>query len=350
LLFVRHDQLFAQRFDASSGTLSGSAVSLEDCSSYSLGGNSVLAFQATSPQTRLEWYDVDGKPLGAIGPVAEYVDPKISPDGKQILTVIAPRDYRRGSTVVGADLWSLPVTGGVSTRLTFGPGWKGWSVWSPDGRYIAHSAEFEGKVTIVRKAGDGSGKEETLLTLGPNFSVASEENWSPDGRYISYYTFNNKDGRGETWVLPLFGDRKPFQPAAVTADQYDGQFSPDGHWLAYFSYESGRPEVYVVPFPGPGGKYQISRTGGWANRWSGQNQLFFLTTGNQLMEADLSLTPQSLQVKALRPLFQMNLLDESVPLFDVTADGRRVLAVTPARAESNSIGLLLNWPSLAATK
>jgi hypothetical protein len=68
------------------------------------------------------------------------------------------------------------------------------------------------------------------------------------------------------------------------------------------------------------------------------------------MEADLSLTPQSLQVKALRPLFQMNLLDESVPLFDVTADGRRVLAVTPARAESNSIGLLLNWPSLAATK
>jgi Tol biopolymer transport system component len=206
-------------------------------------------------------------------------------------------------------------------------------------------------VTIVRKAGDGSGKEETLLTLGPNFSVASVENWSPDGRYISYYTFNNnKDARGETWVLPLFGDRKPFQPAAATADQYDGQFSPDGHWLAYFSYESGRPEVYVVPFPGPGGKYQISRTGGWANRWSGKNQLFFLTTGNQLMEADLSLTPQSLQVKALRPLFQMNLLDESVPLFDVTADGRRVLAVTPARAESNSIGLLLNWPSLAATK
>jgi eukaryotic-like serine/threonine-protein kinase len=350
LLFVRRGELFAQRFDASSGTLSGSAVSLEDCSSYSLGGDSVLAFQATSLQTRLEWYDVEGKPLGAIGPVAEYEDPKISPDGKQILSVIAPQDYRRGSAAVGADLWSLPVTGGVSTRLTFGPGWKAWSVWSPDGRYIAHSAESEGKVTIARKPADGSGTEETLLTLDPDFSVASVEDWSPDGRYISYYAFSTKDGRGETWVLPMLGERKPFQPAAATADQYDGQFSPDGHWMAYFSYESGRPEVYVVPFPGPGGKYQISHTGGWNIRWAGKSQLFFLTTGNQLMEADLSLTPQSLQIKAMRPLFQMNLLDESVPLFDVTADGRRVLAVTPARAESNSIGLMLNWPSLAAKK
>jgi serine/threonine protein kinase len=249
-----------------------------------------------------------------------------------------------------ADLWSLPADGGVSSRLTYGKGWKAWSVWSPDGKYIAHSAESDGKATLVRRPADGSGSEETLVTLEPEFPYASVVDWSPDGRYLSYYAFSTKKGRGENWIVPLFADRKPFQVAPVGASQYEGNFSPDGHWLAYFSYESGRPEVYVVPFPGPGGKYQISRAGGWNLRWGSKNQLYFLTTGNQLVEADLNLTPQALQVKALRPLFQMNLLDEAAPLFDISADGRRFLMVTPARAESNSIGLVLNWSSLAATK
>ena len=347
LLFVRQGKLFAQHFNPGSDTLSGSAVPLVDCSSYSVGGHSVLAFQATSLKTRLQWYDLEGKPLGSVGPVSEYVDARISPDGKQILTVISPQANFRKDAPVGADLWSLPVAGGVSRRLTFGPGWKGWSVWSPDGKYIAHSAEPDGNERFVRLPANGSGAEETLLKLAPEFSVAAVQDWSRDGRYIAYYAFNTKDGRAENWILPLFGDRKPFLAAASTADQYDAQFSPDGHWLAYFSYETGRPEVYVVPFPGSGGKYQISQTGGWNLRWGRKDQLFFSTTGNQLMEADLTLTPQSLEVKALRPLFAMNLPELTAPLFDVTADGRRVLAVTPARDESNSIGLLLNWTTAA---
>jgi hypothetical protein len=104
--------------------------------------------------------------------------------------------------------------------------------------------------------------------------------------------------------------------------------------------------VYVVPFPGPGGKYQISHGGGWIVRWDKKGDLFFLTTGNQLMKAELNLSAQSLQVKSLRPLFQINLADTPAPLFDVSADGQRVVAVTPARTESNSISLLLNWPAL----
>ncbi len=349
LLFVREGKVFAQRFDAGSGRLSGGAILLAESGSYSVGGRSVLAFQSTSPEARLQWYDREGKPLGTVGPVAFYLNVKLSPNGKQILTVVDQVD-RRTSSFGGSDLWSLPADGGVSNRLTYGKGWKGWSAWSPDGKYIAHSTESDGKATLVRRPADGSGPEETLLTLKAEFPYASVVDWSPDGRYLSYYAFNSKKGRGENWILPLFGDRKPFQVAPVDASQYDGNFSPDGHWLAYFSYESGRPEVYVVPFPGPGGKYQISRAGGWNLRWGSKNQLYFLTTGNQLVEADLNLTPQALQVKALHPLFQMNLLDEAAPLFDVSADGQRFLMVTPARAESNSIGLLLNWSTLAATK
>ena len=171
--------------------------------------------------------------------------------------------------------------------------------------------------------------------------------WSPDGRYLSFDAFDLNQGRRALWILPLVGDRKPFQCAPVVGgDQYDGNFSPDGHWLVYFSDETGQPEVYVVPFPGPGGKYQISHGGGWIVRWDNKGDLFFLTIGNQLMKAELNLTRQSLQVKALRPLFQMNLADTPAPLFDVSADGQRVLAVTLARPESSSISLLLNWPAL----
>ena len=342
LLFLRDAKLFAQPFDPNSGHLSGAALPLADSTYFSVGG-SVLAYQVVAHDARLAWYDLDGKPLGTVGQVADYLSPKISPDGKQILTVI------RSERSAGTDLWSLPAAGGVSTRLTFGPAGKFFSVWSPDGKYIAYGSSVGGEAAIVRKPADGSGAEETLLKLGTEVSAAAVLDWSPDGRYLSYNAVTKSAGIA-TWILPLFGDHKPFQVASVAAPQFDGNFSPDGHWLAYFSYETGRPEVYVVPFPGPGGKYQISHAGGWQVRWSKKNQLFFLTTGKQLMEADLSLTPQSLQVNALHPHFQLNLPDLSAPLFDVSADGSRVLAVTPAQAEANSIGLLINWPTLAAGK
>ena len=341
LFFIRDKKVFAQAFDPASGKVSGAATPLADADSYSVAGQSVLAFQAVSRETRLQWFDSTGNPLGTVGQVAFHLAPRISPDGKQILFLaVAPQN--RDSE----DLWSVSAAGGVSTRMTFGSGGKGWSVWSPDGRYIAYSVRADGKNSILRKPSDGSGAEETLLTLGPEISYSPSVDWSPDGRYLSYDAFNINQGRMTNWILPLFGDKKPFQPAPVAGSQYDGLFSPDGHWLAYFSSETGQPEVYVVPFPGPGGKYQISHGGGWDVCWDKKGDLYFLSTGNQLMKAELNLTAQSLQVKSLRPLFQMNLLDVAAPLFDVTADGQRFVAVTPARAESSSISLLLNWPAL----
>jgi len=342
LFFIRNQKIFAQPFDAGTGKVSGTAAALADGDRYSLAGPSVLAFQSVSHDSRLQWFDMNGNPTGGSSSVAYYLSPKISPDGKQVLSLkVEPQNPGT------ADLWSLPTAGGVSRRMTFGPDWKGWSVWSPDGKYIAYGVETTGKPRIVRKPADGSGAEETLLTLGPEVRAASVVDWSPDGKYLSYDTFDDKEGRRSNWILPLIGDRKPFRCTAVeTGNQYDGNFSSDGHWLAYFSDEAGQPEVYVVPFPGPGGKYQISQGGGWIVHWDKKGDLFFFTTGNQLMKAELNLSGQSLQVKSLRPMFQLNLADIAAPLFDVSADGQRVVAVTPARAESNSISLLLNWPAL----
>ena len=342
LFFIRNQKIFAQPFDVDSGKVSGTATPLADADWYSLAGPTVLAFQSVSHDTRLQWFNMSGNSTGTIGQVAYYLAPKISPDGKQMLFLEADLQNPHAT-----DLWSLPVVDGVSRRMTFGPDWRGWSVWSPDGKYIAYGVEAAGRVSIVRKPSDGSGAEETLLTLGPEITTAQVVDWSPDGRYLSYDAFNINQGHRAQWILALFGDRKPFQCSSVVGgDQYDGNFSPDGHWVAYFSDETGRPEVYVVPFPGTGGKYQISHDGGWIVRWDKKGDLFFLTTGNQLTKAELNLSGQSLQVKSLRRLFQINLADTPAPLFDVTADGQRLVAVTPARPESSSISLLLNWPAL----
>jgi serine/threonine protein kinase/Tol biopolymer transport system component len=342
LFFVRDRKVLAQPFDATSGKLSGTAAPLADADSYSLSGPSVLAFQSYSLETHLQWFEKGGNASGTVGQVGSYVSPKIAPDGKQIL-------FFQGAPQISGtnDLWSVPAAGGVSRRITFGPGWKLWSVWSPDGKYIAYGVSNAGKASIARRPADGSGAEETLASLGPEITSASVVDWSPDGRYLSYNAFNINQGRFALWIMPLFGDRKPFEcTPGVTGNQYDGNFSPDGHWLAYFSDESGRLEVYVVPFPGLGGKYQISQEGGRQLRWDKKGDLFFLTTGSQLMKAELNLSAQSLQVKSMHALFQMNLADEAAPLFDVTADGERFIAVTSARPESSSISLLLNWPAL----
>jgi len=347
LLFGRGLDVFAQRFDPATARLSGRAAFLARAADCSAAGDSVLAYQARSETSRLEWFDRSGNSLGTVGNPAIYRSPKISPDGKQILSGIMDRETR------SVDLWSLPAAGGESTRLTFDSGGKTWSVWSPDGKYVSYAGPVKGTpgtMAIFRKTADGSREAEKLLTASPNEGQLFSVDWSPDGRSLSFDAFDIKSGQCENWILPLFGDRKPFQVSPVAADQFDGIFSPDGHWLAYFSYESGHPEVYVVPFPGPGGKYQISHGGGWLARWDGRGRLYFLTMGNRLMEADLAVSASSVRVNAIHPLFAIRPPNMAMPLFDVTADGQKFIVATSDAPEASSITLVANWTELLASR
>ena len=338
LLFFRDNHVYAQPFDPATGKVSGEASALADAEAYSVSGNGVLAYQGGTLKGRMEWLDRSGNPLGSVGPVAVYNSVKISPDDKYILAEV--QDPQSNSS----DLWSYPATGGVGTRLTFGPGSKEFSVWSPDGNYIAYTCQPDGKPGICRKPANGSGTEEKLFTFSSGIREPMVVDWSPDGRYLSLNEKIATTLLTETSILPLFGDRKPFQVAPVNAQQYSGAFSPDGRWLAYFSYESGRPEVYVVSFPGPGGKFQISQNGGWNDMWDKKGHLYFLSMGNRLMEADLGFSGGAVQVKAIHPLFQLSVPSFASPFYDVSADGSRFLVVTSADPNaSRSIGLLLDW-------
>jgi len=339
LFFIRNGRIFAQPFDGSTGQVTGEATALAEARSYSISRR-VLAFQGGTIEGRLEWFDRDGNVLGSIGPVAVYGSDKISPDGKHILAEVDDPQSN------ASDLWSYSSLGGVGTRLTFGPGLKTFALWSPDGKYVAHACQPDGKAGICRESADGSSAEQTLFTFGKEVFRVNVVDWSPDGRYISFDKFPVNGGSTEDWVLPLSGDRKPFRAAPVSASQYDGHFSPDGRWLAYFSYETGRPEVYVVPFPGPGGKFQISQNGGWLVRWDKEGHLYFLTMGNRLMEADLKTIGGAVTVKALHPIFQLNLPSFAAPFFDVARDGSRFLVITSADpSASESIAVLLDWQS-----
>jgi eukaryotic-like serine/threonine-protein kinase len=342
LLFTRDNRAFAQPFDPATGKLAGETILLAQALSYS-ASNGVLAFQGGTMEGRLQWFDKGGNPLGSVGPTAVYNSVKISPDGTHVLVEVA--DPQSNSS----DLWSYPAVGGPGTRLTFGPGLKDFGAWSPDGRYIAYTCQPDGKPAICRKPANGSGTEEKLFTFGRDITGSGITSpvvvdWSPDGRYISFNQHLTKASLTELSVLPLFGDHKPFQPAPVSAVQFDGRYSPDGHWLAYFSYETGRPEVYVVPFPGPGGKFQISQNGGWNVHWDKKGHLYFETMGNRLMEADLGFTGGAVQVKGLHPLFQLNLPSFADPFYDVSPDGSRFVVITSAESNaSRFIGLLLDW-------
>jgi Tol biopolymer transport system component len=332
--------MVAQQFDPASDTLTGKPIPLAESHGFSVSENGVLTYQGGTTDSRPEWFDRNGNSVSTIGDVGTYDGAKISPDGTRVLlNVFDPQSS-------ADDLWTVPASGGVGTRLTFGPGAKLFSVWSPDGKYVAYACGPRGSRAICRKPADGSGAEETVSTFpAGDFTAPNAVDWSPDGRYISFNGLNRRSSVHETWAVPVSSDQKPFQPAPVTASQYSGTFSPDGHWLAYFSYESGGlPQVYVVQFPGPGAKYQISQNGGWSPRWDKKGHLYFLTMGNRLMEADLAMSDKSIQVKALEPLFDVDVPGYTAPFFDVAPDGNRFVVITSADpTASRSITVLLNW-------
>jgi len=193
------------------------------------------------------------------------------------------------------------------------------------------------------KASTGSGKEDLLFA---DDQEKSPQSWSPDGRYLLYIAINPKTYQ-HLWVLPLFGDQKPFPFLQTPSNEgFGAQFSPDGHWIAYGSNESGQTAVYVAPFPGPGERKRVSTEGGGVTRWRGDGkELYYLTSNNELMAASVRTDGTRFEVDHVRPLFHVE-IPTGVPrryLYDVTPDGERFLVVTAAERGEPLITLDLNW-------
>jgi Tol biopolymer transport system component len=217
-------------------------------------------------------------------------------------------------------------------------------VWSPDGSRIAFSPLFggAGPSGILAKKSNGEGQNETLYSAHGDMIPTD---WSPDGRFI--LLDNNFAILSEVDVLPLAGDRKPYPFAQSRFPQLSGHFSADGRWVAYISPESGREEVYVAPFPGPGGKWQVSSSGGRMPRWRRDGrELYFVAEDDTLMAAEVAASPNKFEVKNVRPLFRVNLAPEARARsgsFEAAADGTRFIINASNNEAQPPITLVLNW-------
>lgn len=339
LLFVRNGHIEAQSFDPRTWKLSGDPQTSGEAGFFSVSTNGVLAYHEGSGEAELKVLDRSGNVIATPGPLAHYMTPRFSPDGKSI--AVSVEDPKTGTS----DIWMYPVAGGQPVRLTFGPN-DDFPVWAPDGKEIAYEVVENGRHSIRRRWLDGRRPEETLYT-NEAYLFYLPIDWSPDGKYLSMH-LSDKEGRYSSWILPLEGGGQAFRPAAtsaLTVSEYEGRFSADGRWLCYFAYETGRPEVYVAPFPARGSQYQVSTTGGWLARFS-RSELFYVTLGNRLMAAQIRTQP-SFHVDSIQPLFQLDFpnVTSSYPLYDVSPDGQRFAVLTADRTKSSSITLLTNWPA-----
>jgi len=353
LLFRRERSLMAQPFDARGLNLTGDAFPLAEDVTH-LGGvnyalfsasqNGVLVYQ-TGGASGAEpvWLDSTGRQVGTVGGQGAHGTVRLSPDGLRMAEFLS--DPQTGNL----DIWLHDLKRGVPTRFTFDPSFDWFPVWSPDGRRIAFASNRKGPYDLYVKDATGAGNEEVLLE---DKMDKRPTDWSRDARFVVYGAYDvSGKSKWDILILPLSGDRKPFPFLQTEFNEGAAVFSPDGHWLAYQSDESGTPEVYVALFPGPGGKFQISSGGGRLPLWRRDGKgLFYLTSDNKVMSVDITTKGASAQVGVPQPLFQAPLA--TMPTFglpyDVAPNGQRFLVLTAGGDNTVPITLVVNW--LAAVR
>ena len=348
LLFEREGALMAQRFDSDRLELTGEAFRVADNIPsgapplYSASANGVLAYEtgaASAANSRLVWYDRQGKALGQVGPPGNFPNGlHLSPDGKRV--VVQKTDPRANGAT---HIWTADVSRGVFSRLNAGETAETGGPISANGR-VAFSSTMNGAVgDIYSSFVNGVGAPElwakSSLVMHPN-------GFSPDGRFLIYDVHN--PSRQDLWILPTSGDRKPIPFLTTPADETFGQFSPDGKWIAYDSDESGRREVYVQGFapdrvPATAvGKWLISAAGGNKPRWRHDGkELFYLALDGKMTAVPVK-SGATFEPGVPVPLFEAH--TSGFTPYDVSPDGR-FLINTPVDSDASStpITVVLNW-------
>ena len=347
LLYAREGALVAQPFDLKSLETRGEPVVIVpqikvderfSRAVFSASPDGTLVYETGKGQAEsvLSWTDRTGRALGNLGDPAQYFNggqPEIAPDGRHAAASIL--DLRSGQ----ADIWMIDLATGTRSRFTTGPLDKFLAVWSPDGRKIAFGGSGR---TIEERDVAGAGEPERLVAPDKGMNIVPC-GYSRDGQSLLYSAM--VEGRADIWTLSLRGERRVRPFAAAPASEMLAQPSPDGHWVAYQSDESGRWEIVVAPFPGPGPPRPVSQEGGVEPRWSRDGkELYFFAPDNRLMAASVRSEASSFEVGAIVPLFVVR-RPGLVWRYDVARDGR-FLVNRELPQPPSPISLVLNWPRL----
>jgi Tol biopolymer transport system component len=294
LLYLHEGALFGIRFDPASLVVHGSASPLVEgvagnsdvgAGQFDISDNGILIYRSGSGPARkwpIVWMDASGRIEPLLSDPDTYYTPRLSPDGAQLAVSINQAD--KGQQIHLYD-WRR----GVMSQLTFTDAVNIAPVWTPDGKYVVFQSSSPHGYGIALVRADGSGPPQRLAE---HDALITPTSFSPDGKHLAYFELNPETGfdigigsfDGSDPEHPRLRDRKLF--LNTPAYEWNPVFSPDGRWLAYASSESGRNEIYVRPYPGPGGKSQVSINGGNQAVWSRDGkQIFYKAADARLMVA-----------------------------------------------------------------
>jgi eukaryotic-like serine/threonine-protein kinase len=349
LVYAQGGNLMAVPFDLQRLTVTGAPVLVVDgvrqsptgvYAQYSLSATGSLVYvpgSAEAARRRLVWVDRKGLEQVLPAPARAYQNPRLSPDGKRVALMISESETH---------IWAYDFARDTSTQLTFQGIFHIMGAWRPDGKQIAFGSIPLNEPTenLFSQLADNSGGLERL-TSGEYDQEANS--WSHDGKNLAFVEINRATGN-DIWVLHVSDHTaEPFLRTA--ANESAPQFSPDGRWLAYVSDETNRSEIYVRPYPGPGGQWRISAEGGTEPVWNRNGRELFYRSGDKMMAVEIA-TQSSFAAGKPRMLFSGSYLPTNhqgkFPNYDVSLDSQRFLMVKPieeAQAAPTQINVVLNW-------
>ena len=343
LLYVKGARLFAAPFDPGRAVVTGPAKSVLDdvfappteaLSRFDVSADGTLAWvpgSVADPPRELVWVDRDGRTRPAAPELLRYKGVSLSPDGRSLVTAIMGKSL---------DLWTYSLERRTLSRLTTGPRTEFAPYWSRDGKtlfFVLDRPPFE----IHRIAFGASAESEPLWTAELDTNLTG---LSADGRLVVYTLTEPETGRN-VWVGSVDGTEPSRAFRATPYDENFGSFSSDGRWIAYQSTETGRPEIYVEAFPGPGERFQVSADGGTEPLWThGSGEIFY--RHDDEMRVVRTRTGPPFEFEPAQTLFVLPIDHGGANErnYDVTPDGQRILAVrVPDEYAPRRIDIVTNW-------
>ncbi len=352
LLYVRAGTLFAVPFDLTKLAVTGPPVSVLEGifesvnngkAQFSVSQTGSLAYVPGGPEgsERMPvWVDRQGVARPLPMPQRAYLHPRISPDGRRVAIEIEGPTH---------DLFIYEFERDMLTKMTF-DGLSHWPLWTPEGERLTYR-RWLGTFTMWWMPADRSAPEERLTTVGRMQSPAS---WSPDGRVVAFTQVSPETTGPDVYVLEMDREKKPRPLAQSNFAEGSPKFSPDGHWIAYTSSESGRNEIYVQPYPGPGPKIQISNEGGTDAVWKRTGGELFYRNGDKMMVVAVSTDPTFAASKP-KLLWEGHYSHGAASScgppgptssnYDVTQDGERFLMIKDSDQDliPTQVNVVLNW-------
>jgi Tol biopolymer transport system component len=354
VLYVHEGTLLAQRFDLRALRVTGEPVRIaEDLDYYRSTGSaafsvstSALAYQGDAGSLQLVWIGRDGSLLRSIWEPRRFGNLRISPDGAQVALEVV--DPHQGTS----DLWMYHFGRSVATRFTSDLNDETMPVWSTDGRRIIFGSDRgvgkDASSDFFTKSSDGAGPEEILYV---QVGFQTPDDWSRDGKWL-VYTDGSQETGNDLWKLSLDGERHARPLLKTQFNEWGARFSPDSRWMAYVSDESGRSEVFVAPFEGPGARVPVSTQGGLAPRWRADgSELFYITAdAKAVMMVPIEFKPVfkvGVPVRLFSIGRETGFRNRARNMgYDVTPDGQRFLmSVAAGERVSSRITVIQNWTS-----